>query len=96
MCTPKHTPLSCAGKHVPPSCARTCVEPDPSLVHGAGGAPRQAQVLFAGSGGRGVKHTAGRQDGPTICPKKYHLGLPWGAAGAMDRNNKNISSVDKP
>jgi len=38
---------------------------------------------------------AGKQDGPTICPKKIHLGLPWGAAGAMEERFR-APDLDRP
>ena len=100
-------------------------------VHGAGGAPRQALVLFAGRGTGifpahscrqyvgGVKcwrcQTYCRQEckkipagrnGHSFLPaviavqemhcnaKNVHLGLPWGAAGAMDGFEPSVACVE--
>jgi hypothetical protein len=56
-------------------------------VHGAGGAPRQAQVLSAGKGrGNAAAFlSTGMNSGRTghSCPRSQHLCLPGGAAGAM-------------
>jgi len=69
-------------------------------VPGAGGAPRQAQVSPAGRGMGIPAHSCDRNDIDTFLStpflstgmrgnarspaRKHHLGLPGGAAGAMD------------
>ena len=69
-------------------------------AHGAGGAPRQAQVLSAGRGmaarpflsaclpaGLHSCHSCLQERQECCHPpaRRQHLGLPGGAAGAMDR-----------
>jgi len=85
--------VSCVRECVYACCVCVCM-----CVHGAGGAPRQAQVLSAGRG-TGMKDRNGQEyisvvrntflstgvRGNARSPaRKQHLGLPGGAAGAMD------------
>ena len=82
-------------------------------VHGAGGAPRRALVLFAGRGTGIFPAHSCRQDGipvdrnakkflPAVIAvqemhcnaKNVHLGLPWGAAGAMDGFEPSVACVE--
>ena len=66
-----------------------------TLVHGAGGAPRQAQVPSAvrGRGNAAAILSTGMNSGRTghSCPRSQHLGLPGGAAGAMALGQYSIA-----
>ena len=56
-------------------------------VHGAGGAHRQAQVLSAVRGMAACRHACRPAGMPACCHSpdgRQHLGLPVGAAGAMN------------